>query len=128
VSDSVGLREQARRRRQERVRKKVRGTPTRPRLSVFKSAKHIYGQLIDDIHGHTLAAASSVSLPFRERVQNVEKASGGNVSGAKIVGEMIAEQARALGITQIVFDRNGFLYHGRVKALADGAREAGLEF
>jgi large subunit ribosomal protein L18 len=128
VSDSVGLREQARRRRQERVRKKVRGTPTRPRLSVFKSAKHIYGQLIDDIHGHTLAAASSVSLPFRERVQNIEKASGGNVSGAKIVGEMIAEQARALGITQIVFDRNGFLYHGRVKALADGAREAGLEF
>lgn len=128
MSDTVGLREQARRRRRERVRKKVRGTPTRPRLSVFKSAKHIYGQLIDDIHGHTLAAASSVSLPFRERVQNVEKASGGNVSGAKIVGEMIAEQARALGITQIVFDRNGFLYHGRVKALADGAREAGLEF
>ncbi|HZC03920.1 MAG TPA: 50S ribosomal protein L18 [Gammaproteobacteria bacterium] len=128
MSDTVGLREQARRRRRERVRKKVRGTPTRPRLSVFKSAKHISGQLIDDIHGHTLAAASSMSLPFRERVQNVEKASGGNVSGAKIVGEMIAEQARALGITQIVFDRNGFLYHGRVKALADGAREAGLEF
>jgi large subunit ribosomal protein L18 len=128
VSDTVGLREQARRRRRERVRKKVRGTPTRPRLSVFKSAKHISGQLIDDIHGHTLAAASSMSLPFRERVQNVEKASGGNVSGAKVVGEMLAEQARALGITQIVFDRNGFLYHGRVKALADGAREAGLEF
>jgi large subunit ribosomal protein L18 len=128
VSDTVGLREQARRRRQERVRKKVRGTPTRPRLSVFKSAKHIYGQLIDDVHGHTLASASSVSLPFSERAQNVEKASGGNVSGAKIVGEMIAEQARALGIAQIVFDRNGFLYHGRVKALAEGAREAGLEF
>jgi large subunit ribosomal protein L18 len=128
VADTVGLREQARRRRQERVRKKVRGTPTRPRLSVFKSAKHIYGQLIDDVHGHTLAAASSMSLPFRERAQNVEKASGGNVSGAKIVGEMVAEQARALGIAQIVFDRNGFLYHGRVKALAEGAREAGLEF
>jgi large subunit ribosomal protein L18 len=128
VADTVGLREQARRRRQERVRKKVRGTPTRPRLSVFKSAKHIYGQLIDDVHGHTLAAASSMSLLFRERAQNVEKASGGNVSGAKIVGEMIAEQARALGIAQIVFDRNGFLYHGRVKALAEGAREAGLEF
>jgi large subunit ribosomal protein L18 len=128
VADTVGLREQARRRRQERVRKKVRGTPTRPRLSVFKSAKHIYGQLIDDVHGHTLAAASSMSLLFRERAQNVEKASGGNVSGAKIVGEMIAEQARALGIAQIIFDRNGFLYHGRVKALAEGAREAGLEF
>lgn len=128
MSDTVGLREQARRRRQERVRKKVRGTPTRPRLSVFKSAKHIYGQLIDDVHGHTLAAASSTSLLFRERAQNVEKASGGNVSGAKLVGEMIAEQARALGVVQIVFDRNGFLYHGRVKALAEGARGTGLEF
>jgi large subunit ribosomal protein L18 len=128
VSDTVGLREQARKRRQERVRKKVRGIPTRPRLSVFKSAKHIYGQLIDDVHGYTLASASSMSLSFSERAQSAEKASGGNVSGAKIVGEMLAEQARALGITQIVFDRNGFLYHGRVRALAEGAREAGLEF
>jgi large subunit ribosomal protein L18 len=128
VADQVGIREQARRRRQERVRKKVQGTPTRPRLSVFKSAKHIYGQLIDDVGGHTFAAASSLSPSFRERVQNIEKTSGGNVSGAKIVGELIAEQARAKGITQIVFDRNGFLYHGRVKALAEGAREAGLEF
>jgi large subunit ribosomal protein L18 len=128
VSDRVGLREQARRRRQERVRKKVRGTPDRPRLSVFKSARHIYGQLIDDVHGHTLAAASSLSPAFRERVQNIEKASAGNVIGAKIVGELIAEQARAQGIEQIVFDRNGFLYHGRVKALAEGARGAGLQF
>jgi large subunit ribosomal protein L18 len=128
VSDQVGMRERARRRRQERVRKRVQGTLTRPRLSVFKSAKHIYGQLIDDVQGHTLAAASSLSASFRERVQSVEKASGGNVSGAKIVGELIAEQARAKGVTQIVFDRNGFLYHGRVKALAEGAREAGLQF
>jgi large subunit ribosomal protein L18 len=128
VADQVGLREQARRRRQERVRKKVQGTPTRPRLSVFKSAKHIYGQLIDDVGRHTLAAASSLSPSFRERVQSIEKTSGGNVSGAKLVGELIAEQARAKGITQSVFDRNGFLYHGRVKALAEGAREAGLEF
>ena len=128
MSDQVGIREQARRRRQERVRKKVQGTPARPRLSVFKSAKHIYGQLIDDVGGHTLAAASSLGHSFRERVQNIEKASGGNISGAKIVGELIAEQARAKGITQIVFDRNGFLYHGRVKALAEAAREAGLEF
>jgi large subunit ribosomal protein L18 len=128
VADQVGIREQARRRRQERVRKKVQGTPTRPRLSVFKSAKHIYGQLIDDVGGHTLAAASSLSPSFRERVQSFEKTSGGNVSGAKIVGELIAEQARAKGIAQIVFDRNGFLYQGRVKALAEGAREAGLEF
>jgi len=128
VADKVGLREQARRRRQERVRKKVQGTPARPRLSVFKSAKHIYGQLIDDMHGHTLAAVSSLSPSFRERSQSTEKASGGNVSGAKIVGELLAEQAQAIGIAQIVFDRNGFIYHGRVKALADGARGAGLEF
>jgi large subunit ribosomal protein L18 len=128
VSDQIGMRERARRRRQERVRKRVQGTLTRPRLSVFKSAKHIYGQLIDDVQGHTLAAASSLSASFRERVQSVEKTSGGNVSGAKIVGELIAEQARAKGVTQIVFDRNGFLYHGRVKALAEGAREAGLQF
>ncbi len=128
MSDKVGLREQARRRRQERVRKKIRGTPERPRLSVFKSAKHIYGQLIDDVHGHTLVAASSLSPAFRERVQSVEQASGGNVSGAKILGELIAEQARAKGIAQIIFDRNGFLYHGRVRALAEGAREAGLQF
>jgi large subunit ribosomal protein L18 len=122
------MREQARRRRQERVRKKVRGTPDRPRLSVFKSARHIYGQLIDDIHGHTIAAASSLSPSFRDRVQSVEKASGGNVSGAKIVGALIAEQARAKGIIRIVFDRNGFVYHGRVKAVAEGARSAGLQF
>lgn len=128
MSDQVGIRERARRRRQERVRKKVQGTPARPRLSVFKSAKHIYGQLIDDVGGHTLAAASSLSLSFRARVQSIEKASGGNVSGAKIVGELIAEQAHAKGITQIVFDRNGFLYHGRIKALAEAAREAGLRF
>ena len=128
MSDQVGIRERARRRRQERVRKKVQGTPSRPRLSVFKSAKHIYGQLIDDVGGHTLAAASSLSLSFRERIQSIEKAAGGNVGGAKIVGELIAEQAQAKGIRQIVFDRNGFLYHGRIKALAEAAREAGLEF
>jgi large subunit ribosomal protein L18 len=128
VSDKVGMREQARRRRQERVRKKVQGTPTHPRLSVFKSAKHIYGQLIDDVHGNTIAAASSLSPSFLERMQSVEGASGGNLGGAKIVGELIAEQAYAKGITQIVFDRNGFLYHGRVKALAEAARAAGLQF
>jgi len=128
VSDQIGLRERARRRRQVRVRKKVQGTPARPRLSVFKSAKHIYGQLIDDVGGHTLTAASSLSLSFRERIQSIEKAWGGNVGGAKIVGELIAEQAKAKGIRQIVFDRNGFLYHGRIKALAEAAREAGLEF
>jgi large subunit ribosomal protein L18 len=80
------------------------------------------------VDGHTFTAASSLSLAFRERVQSIEKASGGNVSGAKIVGELIAEQAHAKDIRQIVFDRNGFLYHGRVKALAEAARKAGLEF
>jgi len=128
VSDQVGLREQARRRRKERVRKRVQGTPTRPRLSVFKSAKHIYSQLIDDVHGHTIAAVSSLSPSFHERAQKIETASGGNIGGAKILGELIAEQAQAKGITEIVFDRNGFLYHGRVRALAEGAREAGLQF
>jgi large subunit ribosomal protein L18 len=128
VSDRVGIRERARRRRQARVRKKVQGSPTHPRLSVFKSARHIYGQLIDDVAGHTLAAASSLSTAFRERAQGVTKASGGNVAGAQIVGELIAELAQAKGIIDVVFDRNGFLYHGRVKALAEGAREAGLKF
>ncbi len=127
MSDKAGVREQARRRRQGRVRKKVRGTSERPRLSVFKSAKHIYGQLIDDVHGHTIAAASSLSPAFREQVKSIEPASGSNVSGARLVGALIAEQARAKGIVKIVFDRNGFLYHGRVKALAEGAREAGLQ-
>lgn len=128
MSDQVGVREQARRRRRERVRKRVLGTPTRPRLSVFKSAKHIYGQLIDDVHGHTLAAISSLSPSFQESAEKVEKASGGNIGGAKILGALIAEQARAKGILNVVFDRNGFLYHGRVRAVADGAREAGLQF
>ena len=128
MSDQVGVREQARRRRRERVRKRVLGTPTRPRLSVFKSAKHIYSQLIDDVHGHTLAAISSLSPSFQERAEKVEKASGGNIGGAKILGALIAEQALAKGIQSVVFDRNGFLYHGRVRAVADGAREAGLQF
>src|SRR5919106_2153768 len=117
------MREVARRRRQERVRKRVRGTPTRPRLSVFKSAKHMYSQLIDDVNGHTIAAVSSLSPSFHERAQTVEKAAGGNIGGAKILGELIAEQARGEGVTEIVFDRNGFLFHGRVRALAEGARE-----
>jgi large subunit ribosomal protein L18 len=128
VSDQVGIREQARRLRKERVRKRVRGTPTRPRLSVFKSAKHLYSQLIDDVHGHTIAAVSSLSPAFHDFARGVEKASGGNINGAKILGALIAEQARAKGITEIVFDRNGFLYHGRIRALAEGAREAGLQF
>lgn len=123
-----GLTALARRRRQVRVRKKVIGTLDRPRLCVFKSTKHIYCQLIDDIHGHTLAAASSLSASFQERSRGIDGATGGNVAGAKLVGELVAKQAFAKGLTRVVFDRNGFIYHGRVKALADGARAVGLQF
>jgi large subunit ribosomal protein L18 len=97
-------------------------------LSVFKSAKHIYAQLIDDGTGQTLAAVSSLSPTFRERVGGMEQTSGGNINGAKLVGELLAGAAIAKGIARVVFDRNGFLYHGRVKEVADAARAAGLQF
>jgi large subunit ribosomal protein L18 len=101
------------------VRKKVEGTSDRPRLSVFRSNKVIYAQIIDDLKGHTLAAASSVDL---------DKKGGVNVTISKSVGKKVAEKAIANGIQQIVFDRNGYLYHGNIKALAEGAREGGLKF
>lgn len=101
------------------VRKKVEGTSDRPRLSVFRSNKVIYAQIIDDIKGHTLAAASSVDL---------DKKGGVNLAISKSVGKKVAEKAIANGIQQIVFDRNGYLYHGNIKALAEGAREGGLKF
>ena len=101
------------------VRKKVEGTADRPRLSVFRSNKGIYAQVIDDIKGHTLAAASSVEL---------DKKGGVNLNISKNVGKKVAEKAIANGIQQIVFDRNGYLYHGNIKALAEGAREGGLKF
>ncbi len=104
-----------------RIRHKVHGVGERPRLAVFRSLKHIYAQVIDDKRGHTMAAASS-----GEKKTTVS--GGGNVAGAKQVGKLIAERAKALGVTKVVFDRGGYLYHGRVKALADAAREAGLEF
>ncbi len=104
-----------------RIRRKIRGTPERPRLSVFRSLKHIYAQIIDDTRGHTLVAASS-----RDRVLGLKY--GGNVAAAKLVGRLIAERALAKGIRKVVFDRGGYKYHGRVKALAEAAREAGLEF
>jgi large subunit ribosomal protein L18 len=108
-----------RRRIHRRIRRKVHGTAARPRLCVFRSLKHIYAQVIDDAQGRTLAAASS----------NQEgQANGGNLAGAKAVGKLIAERAQAKGIKKVVFDRGGYLYHGRVKALAEAAREAGLEF
>jgi large subunit ribosomal protein L18 len=113
-------RDETRRRIHERIRHKVRGTAERPRLAVFRSLKHIYVQVIDDTAGRTLAAASSAGKS--------SPAGGGNLQGAKDIGKLIAERAREKGIQRVVFDRGGYLYHGRVKALADAAREAGLEF
>jgi large subunit ribosomal protein L18 len=105
--------------RHERLRKRITGTPERPRLAVFRSLKHISAQLIDDTTGTTLAAASS---------QEKSLSATGNADGAKKVGAALAERAKAKGIEKVVFDRGGFQYHGRVASLADGAREAGLEF
>lgn len=108
--------------RQVRVRKKVRGTNVRPRLNVFKSARHIYAQIIDDSKGTTLFAASTLSESFKSL------SNGGNIAAASAVGKEIARLAIDNGFSMVVFDRNGFLYHGRIKALADAAREAGLSF
>ena len=104
-----------------RIRRKLRGAPERPRLNVYRSLKHIYAQVIDDHAGRTLASASSA-----EKDSQVK--SGGSVAGAKQVGKLIAERTRQAGVTKVVFDRGGYLYHGRIKALAEAAREAGLEF
>jgi large subunit ribosomal protein L18 len=112
---------QLRKRRHHRVRKKVFGEPSRPRLSVFRSARHITAQVIDDRSGRTLAAASTVEKDLRS-------STGGNKDAATTVGRLVAERAKAAGIDKVVFDRGGFGYHGRVAALADAAREAGLEF
>jgi large subunit ribosomal protein L18 len=108
--------------RQVRVRKKVRGSTARPRLNVFKSARHIYAQIIDDTNGTTLVATSTLS----EVAQTLSYT--GNVNAAVVVGKEVARLALDKGISSVVFDRNGFLYHGRIKALADSAREAGLNF
>ena len=110
-------------RRQWSVRNSLSGTAERPRLSVFRSDKHIYAQVIDDLAGRTLASASSTNTDVRGDLKN-----GGNISAAKLVGKAIAERAKAAGITKVAFDRGGRKYHGRIKALADAAREAGLQF
>ena len=114
----------ARVKRKKRVRKKIKGTGEKPRLSVFRTSKHIYAQIIDDSTGKTLAAASSVSKDLAQKIGN----KGGNMEGAALVGNAIAERALKLGIKSVIFDRNGFLYHGRVKALSESARENGLSF
>ncbi len=119
-------REDALARRHRRVRAKVSGSAERPRLAVHRSNVHIYAQVIDDARGHTLVAATSNEPAFREK-QSADLKSG-TVAGAKVVGTLIAERAKAAGVTRVVFDRGGYPYHGRVKALADGAREGGLEF
>jgi large subunit ribosomal protein L18 len=103
-----------------RIRRGVRGTPERPRLAVYRSLAHIYAQVIDDRAGQTIASASSNDKGLT--------IAGGNIAGAKEIGRLVAERAKEKGITKVVFDRGGYLYHGRIKALADAAREAGLEF
>jgi large subunit ribosomal protein L18 len=103
-----------------RIRRKLSGTAARPRLAVFRSVAHIYAQVIDDVQGQTLVSASSVD--------KTGKTSGGNVAAAKAIGKLVAERAKEKGIKSVVFDRGGYQYHGRIKALADAAREAGLEF
>jgi large subunit ribosomal protein L18 len=106
----------------ERIRKKLQGTPERPRLNVYRSLNHMYVQVIDDLTGTTLVSASTAEGKKESR------GTGGNVAAAKAIGKTIAERAKAKGVTKVVFDRGGYIYHGRVKALADAAREAGLQF
>jgi len=117
-------RSEARLKRKKRVKKKIRGAPERPRLTVFRSSKHIYAQIIDDTIAGTLVDVSSLSKDIKPQTTGKE----GNKEGASLVGKAIAERAIEKGIKRIVFDRNGFLYHGRIKALAETAREHGLEF
>jgi large subunit ribosomal protein L18 len=117
----VTLRKQVQRRRRKLgIRKRVVGTPDRPRLTVYRSLSHIYAQIIDDLNGKTLASASSVQ-------EKLEKA-GGNKDAATKVGKALADRAKAAGVTEVAFDRNGFKFHGRLKALAEAAREGGLKF
>lgn len=119
IGKHLASKEAARRKKKLRIRKQVNGTPERPRLCVFRSARHIYAQLIDDTKGVTLVTAST---------QDIEGLKGANKDVATKIGKEIATRALSKNIKSVVFDRNGFLYHGRVKALADGAREAGLDF
>ena len=120
---STKTRQDIRQRLHDRIRKKIRGTPERPRLAVFRSQGHIYAQVVDDDAGRTLVAASSLDKDLRAKSKR-----GGTVAAAKEVGALIAGRAKDKGIAAVVFDRGGFQYHGRIKALADAAREAGLKF
>ena len=109
-----------------RIRRRVQGAAERPRLTVFRSVAHVYVQVVDDTTGRTIASASTVEPALKGALP--QKATGGNVEGAKAIGKTIAERLLGQGVKRVVFDRNGFLYHGRVKAVAEAAREAGLEF
>ena len=120
---SLNLKKRARLKRKKRIRKHLVGTQERPRLSVFRSSRHIYAQVIDDTDGRTLVAASSLEKAVKEQPEFENK-----VALAGFVGKLIGERAIKKGISKVVFDRNGFLYHGRVKAISDGARETGLDF
>jgi large subunit ribosomal protein L18 len=122
----IKTKEDRRQRIKFRIRKRVRGTAERPRLSVFRSVEHIYVQVVDDLAGRTIAAASSVEAGLKAKMTDGARA--GNAKGAIIVGTTIAERLKAQGISKVVFDRNGFLYHGRVREVAEAARKAGLEF
>ncbi len=113
----------ARKRRHQRIRMKISGTPARPRLNVFRSLDNIYAQVIDDVAGHTLVSASTIDRKLADALSGKTKK-----EQAALVGKVVAERALAAGITEVVFDRGGYLYHGRIKALADGAREGGLKF
>ena len=121
--EGVKVKTRRRIRRKRRVRKGVYGTAEQPRLTVTRSLIHIYAQIIDDDRGATLCSASSLSKELRQSLKH-----GGNIESAKVVGQALAEQAKAAGIERVCFDRNGYRFHGRVKALADAAREGGLEF
>ncbi|HHE72592.1 MAG TPA: 50S ribosomal protein L18 [Chloroflexi bacterium] len=116
-------RAKARARRHLHIRKRVQGTPERPRLNVFRSLNHIYAQVIDDTVGRTLTSASTIDREIREQIAGLKK-----TEQARVVGRIVAERALAKGVKQVVFDRGGYKYHGRVKALAEAAREAGLDF
>jgi large subunit ribosomal protein L18 len=120
---SSEFKKEARLKRKKRIRKKLSGTELRPRLSIFRSSRHIYAQVIDDTSGHTLVAASSLEKAVKDHPGFDDK-----VTMANFVGKLVAERAIEKGVRQVIFDRNGFLYHGRVKAVSNGAREAGLEF
>lgn len=120
---SLNIKKKARLKRKKRIRKILTGTPERPRLSVFRSSKHIYSQVIDDTLGHTIAAASSAEKMVKEQPAFESK-----VARANFVGKLLAERSIKQGVKKVVFDRNGFLYHGRIKAVSEGAREAGLDF